>query len=85
MGEASLLIAVCFSGNRHIVVIKCFWLSFEAATSECKIFCVYTVVYTTDESSEEPACLANRMLESPTIRLCSGFHEDNAEFIAWLI
>lgn len=85
MAEESLLIAVCFSGSRGIVIIKCLCLCFEVAISECEIFCGYTVEYISGGNSGELACLANRMLESVTIRLCSGFHEDNAEFIAWLI
>ena len=86
MAEEFLLIAVCFSGSRGIVIVKCLCLCFQVATSECEIICGYIVEYTSGGNSEELASLANRMLESLTIRLCSSFHENNAEFIAsWLI
>lgn len=60
MAEESLLIAVCFSGSRDIVIIECLCLCFEVAVSECEIFCGYTVEYISGGNSEELACLANR-------------------------
>lgn len=88
VAEESLLIPVCFSESRGIIIIKCLCPWLEVAVSEFENFMwnflwLFCGVYQWWQHWD--TCLANKILESFIIRLFSGFLENNAEFIVWLI